>query len=100
MRQRISDPVEHAHAECAGDCRVTDIHSRGILTEDGHDVAAPYLVERGEASVAIRDTPASKCEAGDIVGEIACLTRVPACATVNASANRGASPSIANRCVC
>lgn len=56
------------------------------LTENGGKVSTLYLIERGEASVIVGDITVSTCEAGDFVGEIGFLTRVPACATVYATA--------------
>lgn len=58
-----------------------------VLTENGRDISTLYLVERGEASVVVDETPVSKCQAGDFIGEIGFLTGVPACATVSAASD-------------
>ncbi|MGB5398015.1 MAG: cyclic nucleotide-binding domain-containing protein [Gammaproteobacteria bacterium] len=58
-----------------------------VLVNKGSEVTRLYLVEHGEAIVALGDMEISRCLPGDFIGEIGFFNRVPATATVTASNN-------------
>jgi hypothetical protein len=58
-----------------------------VLVNKGTEVTRLYLVEHGEAIVALGDMEISRCLPGDFIGEIGFFNQVPATATVTASNN-------------
>lgn len=53
-----------------------------VLTEEGAPLSHLYFLADGGADVVVADTPVAQVGAGSLVGEMSCLTGMPASATV------------------
>ena len=65
--------------------RESDFETGTKILQEGSGGAAFYVIEAGEATVAIRGTPHSTLTAGDYFGEIALLDEGPRMATITAA---------------